>query len=58
MRKIPEKKSCKLEAGQLEDQQIVELEELLLEKLITLSYHLIRVIVILSLWFIQDKLEW
>ena len=55
MKKALEKKCFKLEAGQVVEQQLVELEELSLEKLLIHSYYLIRALDLLSQWLIQDK---
>ena len=55
MKKALEKKCFKLEAGQVVEQQLVDLEEFPLEKLLIHSYHLIRALDLLIQWLIQDK---
>ena len=55
MKKALEKKCFKLEAGQVVEQQLVDLEEFPLEKLLIHSYYLIRALDLLSQWLIQDK---
>lgn len=50
-----EKKCFKLEAGQVVEQELVELGELPLEELLIHNYHLIKALDLLNLWLIQDK---